>query len=82
MSRLGSLIRVGLKSNFGLAVLRHRLLVEKKDRWLVPLIGLAVVGLLPALYGYVLGLKLAFTVLQPLGQERAILTLGILAGQL
>ncbi|MBN2206952.1 MAG: hypothetical protein JW742_06090, partial [Candidatus Aminicenantes bacterium] len=29
-----------------------------------------------------LGLKLAFTVLQPLGQERAILTLGILAGQL
>jgi hypothetical protein len=56
MNRLGSLIRVGLKSNFGLAVLRHRLLVEKKDRWLVPLIGLAVLGSLPALYGYVLGL--------------------------
>lgn len=82
MSRLGSLIRVGLKANFGLAVLRYRLFVEKKDRWLVPLVGLAVLGILPALYGYVLGLRFTYAVLQPLGQERAILTLGVLAGQL
>jgi len=81
MSRLGSLIRVGLKANFGLAVLRYRLLKEKKDRWLVPLVGLAVISVLPALYGYVLGIKFIYVVLQPLGQERAILTLGFLAGQ-
>ena len=81
MSQLGSLIRVGLKVNFGLAVLRHRLFKEKKDLWLVPLVGLAVLGVLPALYGIILFLKFLFVTLQPLGQERALLTLGILAGQ-
>jgi ABC-2 type transport system permease protein len=82
MSQLSALIRVGLKSNFGLALLRYRLFKEKKDRWLVPLIGLAVAGVLPALYGFILVLRLAFSALQPLGQERALLSLGVLVGQL
>ncbi|HDT12732.1 MAG TPA: hypothetical protein ENO03_00090, partial [Candidatus Aminicenantes bacterium] len=31
-----TVVRAGLRSNFGLAVLKHRLVKEKKDRWLVP----------------------------------------------
>jgi len=85
MSRLGRLatvIRAGLRSNFGLATLKHRLFKEKKDRWLVPLFGLAAVGVLPTLYGIVLLIENAYLLLKPMGQERALLTLGLLAGQL
>ncbi len=83
--RLGLLltvIRAGLRSNFGLAVLKHRLLKEKKDRWLVPVFALAAVGVLPTLYGVVLLIKHAYLLLAPMGQERALLSLGVLAGQL
>ena len=59
MNRLVPLLRAGLRSNFGLSVARHRLLVEKKDRWLVPVFGVAALGLLPLIYG------LAFMILQP-----------------
>jgi len=82
MSKVATVIRAGLRSNFGLATLKHRLFKEKKDRWLVPLIGLAALGVLPTLYGIVLLIKAAYLMLQPMGQERAILTLGLLAGQL
>lgn len=82
MSRLATVIRAGLRSNFGLATLKHRLFKEKKDRWLVPVFALAAVGVLPTLYGLVLLIKGAYLLLQPMGQERALLTLGVLAGQL
>ena len=82
MSKLTTVIRAGLRSNFGLATLKHRLFKEKKDRWLVPLFGLAALGILPTLYGVVLLIENAFLILKPMGQERAILTLGFLAGQL
>lgn len=78
--KLLTVIRAGLRSNFGLAVLKHRLLVEKKDRWLVPLIGLAVAGTGPMFYGIVLLIENVFLVLKPMGQERALLSFGILAG--
>jgi hypothetical protein len=57
MRRFLALLRAGLKSNFGLSVLRHRLLRQKKDLWMVPLIGLAVVSLAPVMYYYVGFLK-------------------------
>jgi ABC-2 type transport system permease protein len=82
MSKVATVIRAGLRSNFGLAILKHRLFKEKKDRWLVPLIGLAAVGVLPTLYGIVLLIQNAYLLLRPMGQERALLTLGLLAGQL
>jgi len=84
MSRLDKLvtvIRAGLRSNFGLAILKHRLFKEKKDRWLVPVFALAAVGVLPMLYGVVLLVKAAYLMLAPMGQERALLSLGFLAGQ-
>jgi len=80
-AQLKTTVRAGLKANFGLSVLRHRLFREKKDRWLVPVVGLAVAGVLPALYGWVLVIKGMYEVLAPMGQERALLSLGILAGQ-
>ncbi len=79
--KLGSVIRAGLRSNFGLAILKHRLLVEKKDRWLVPLIGLAALGVVPMFYGIVLLIENVYFVLKPMGQERLLLSFGILAGQ-
>jgi ABC-2 type transport system permease protein len=77
-----TVIRAGLRSNFGLAVLKHRLLKEKKDRWLVPLIGLAALGVVPMFYGIVLLIQNLYVVLKPMGQERALLSFGILAGQI
>jgi ABC-2 type transport system permease protein len=81
MKKLLTLIRAGLKSNFGLALLRHRLFKEKKDRWMVPLFAVAFAGVLPSLYGLVLFIKNIYLALKPLGQERALLTMGILSGQ-
>ncbi|MCX6573840.1 MAG: hypothetical protein NTX99_07580, partial [Candidatus Aminicenantes bacterium] len=80
--KLGSVIRAGLRSNFGLAILKHRLLKEKKDRWLVPLIGLAALGVVPMFYGIVLLIENVYLVLKPMGQERLLLSFGILAGQI
>ena len=82
MSRLPTLIRAGLRSNFGLSVLRHRIFKEKKDRWLVPLFGFAALAVLPSIYGLILLIQNIYLALKPLGQERALLTLGIMAGQL
>jgi ABC-2 type transport system permease protein len=77
-----TVIRAGLRSNFGLATLKHRLLKEKKDRWLVPLVGVAAIGVVPMFYGIVLLIENVYLVLKPMGQERALLSFGILAGQL
>jgi ABC-2 type transport system permease protein len=82
LRKLGSVIRAGLRANFGLAILKHRLLVEKKDRWLVPLMGLAALGVAPMFYGIVLLIENIYLVLKPMGQERALLSFGILAGQI
>jgi len=81
MRRLASLVRVGLKSNFGLSLLHYRLFKEKKDRWLIPLVALAAVGLVPMLYYLVRLLIFLYGILLPLGQQQAILTFGVLAGQ-
>lgn len=77
-----TVIRAGLRSNFGLAVIKHRLLKEKKDRWLVPLIGVAALGVVPMFYGIVLLIQNLYFVLKPMGQERALLAFGLLAGQI
>jgi ABC-2 type transport system permease protein len=82
MSKFGALLRAGLKSNFGLSLLRHRVLKQKKDIWVVPLVALGVVGLAPVLYYYLELVEFIYRLLEPLGQQSAILTLGILAGQL
>jgi ABC-2 type transport system permease protein len=82
MKRTLALLRVALRSNFGLTLVRYRLLVEKRDRWMVPLILLGVAGFVPLVLTYVQFLKLMFNALQPAGQETTVLTLAILAGQL
>jgi ABC-2 type transport system permease protein len=81
VSRQLSLLRAGLRSNFGLSVALHRLFVEKKDRWYIPLFGAAAVGILPTLYAYVLLIRSFYGFLQTMGQERVLLAYGILFGQ-
>jgi ABC-2 type transport system permease protein len=82
MSKLGALVRAGLKSNFGMTILYHRLFREKKDRWFVPLIGFSLLGAFPMLYGLVHFINDMYSILKPMGQEHAILALGLLAGQI
>ncbi|OGD17759.1 MAG: hypothetical protein A2W03_11840 [Candidatus Aminicenantes bacterium RBG_16_63_16] len=82
MRRFLALLEAGLKSNFGLSVLRHRLLRQKKDLWMVPLVALAAVSAAPLLYYYFTLLKSLYNLLAPIGQQAALLTFGLLAGQL
>jgi len=82
VSKLATVVRAGLRSNFGLATIKYRIFKEKKDRWLVPLFGLAALGVVPMFYGIVLLIQNVYYVLRPMGQERALLSFGILAGQL
>lgn len=82
LRKLATVIRAGLRSNFGLALLKHRLFVEKKDRWLAALIGAAALGVVPMFYGIVLLIENIYFLLKPMGQERALLSTGLLAGQL
>ncbi len=82
MKRLLALVRADLRSNFGLSLVRHRLFVEKKDRWLVPVVVLGIAGALPALYGLVLFTRAIYLALEPLGQQRTLLVLAVMLGQL
>jgi ABC-2 type transport system permease protein len=82
MRRFLALLRAGLKSNFALSVLRYRLVRQKKDLWMVPVVVLAVISLAPILYYYLRLLKFIYNLLAPLGQQSALLTFGLMAGQL
>ena len=82
MSRTVALLRAGPEVQ--LRPLRHPPpAVRRKEGPLVhpPLRGLAALGILPTLYGYVLLIKSLYGFLQPLGQERVLLAYGILLGQ-
>ncbi|MDD8025117.1 MAG: hypothetical protein PHI34_01295 [Acidobacteriota bacterium] len=82
MKRLAVLVRTALRVNFCLSVLRPReLLKKRKDFWMVPLIGLGLLGLIPVLIYFLKGLRWIFNLLAPLGQQAAVLTFGLLAGQ-
>ena len=82
MKKLLRLVRVGLRVNFGLSLLRPRHLLEnKRDLWLVPLIGLGIAG--PGSRPLLLsqGIRFVYGLLTPMGQQGALLTFGLLAGQ-
>lgn len=81
MKRFLALLRAGLKSNFGLSLLRDRLLRQKKDIWMVPLVALAAVSLAPVLYYYLRLLRFVYNLLAPIGQQAALLTFALMAGQ-
>ena len=81
LAAFATLVRAGLKSNFGLSLIKHRLFVEKKNRRALLAVPLGLAAVAPVFYGAVLFLMRAYEVLAPMGQERAVLSLGILAGQ-
>jgi ABC-2 type transport system permease protein len=82
MSKLLALLRAGLKSNFGLSLVRYRILKQKKDLWLVPAVVLGIVGIGPLFYYYLKLIRSGYELLHPLQQHYALLTFGFLAGQL
>ncbi len=82
MSPTGALVKAALNSNFGWTILRHRIFVQRRDLWLVALIFLGVVGFIPILVLYVRLVGDAYDLFKSIGQEKALLTLALLAGQL
>ncbi len=81
MTKLGALVRAGLRANFGLAVFFHRIFKEKKDRWIIPIFAFSLLGLIPMLYGFIGFIGHAYSLLKPLGQEGALAAMGIVGGQ-
>ena len=82
MKNFFRLVRVGLRVNFGLSLLRPKALLEnKRDFWLIVLILVGIAGLSPVLLYYLKGIRFLYGLLAPLGQQAALLTLAILAGQ-
>lgn len=82
MRKFFRLVRVGLRVNFSLSLLRPKhLLQNKRDYWLIPLILLGLAGLFPVLLYYLKGIRFMYGLLAPLGQQAALLTFAILMGQ-
>jgi ABC-2 type transport system permease protein len=82
MSKFLRLVRVGLRVNFGLSVLRPKyILRNRRDYWLFPLILIGLAGLAPLLFYYLKGIRFMYGLLAPLGQQAALLTFAILMGQ-
>ncbi len=82
MSPTGALVKAALNSNFGWTILRHRIFVQRRDLWMVPLIFLAVAGFVPILVLYIRLVGDSYDLFKSIGQEKALLTLALLAGQL
>lgn len=82
MRRFRALLGAGLRQNFALALIRHRIFRERRDLWLAALFSIALLGVIPVIVLYFKVLGLVFSILQAQGQETALLTLAILAGQL
>jgi ABC-2 type transport system permease protein len=82
MSKLASLIRAELRSNFGLSVLRYKIVKERKDLWRVLVFVLAAASLTPMFIGIVALIENLYRALQPTGQQGLVLTIGILVSQL
>ena len=81
MRRYFVLFRTALRVNFGLSVLKPRqILARRRDLWMLPLFGLGIVGAGTAVYYYLKGAAWVFRLLQPLGQESAMLTFALVMG--
>ena len=65
MKKIFRLVRVGLRVNFGLSLLRPKHLLEnKRDLWLIPLIVLGSAGLAPGpLSIYLKGIRFMYGLL-------------------
>jgi ABC-2 type transport system permease protein len=82
MSPTAALVKAALNSNFGWSILRHRFFVQRRDLWMIPLIILGLAGFVPVLVLYVRLIAGGYDLLKAIGQESALLTLAVLAGQL
>jgi ABC-2 type transport system permease protein len=82
MSTLARLVRVSLRVNFSLSLLRPKYLLRKKhDLWMIPMIGLGGLGIGVMLVLYIKLIRLAYNALAPSGQASVLLTFAVLLGQ-
>ena len=82
MRQVRALLRVDLKTAFALSLLWRFFRMERKNRRYLPLAGLFLLALIPLLITYLMLIEGVFRILQPLGQESALLTLAVIAGQM
>ena len=82
MRPIWALLRVDLKTAFSLSLLWRQFRMEKKYRRYLPLVGLLLLALVPLLISYLMLTEQAFRILQPMGQESALLVLAVIVGQM
>lgn len=82
MSRLGALVDIGLKNNFSLARFWRQIKYDQR-RWRAVSLGtLVAVGITPLVYSYVLMIRSMYALLHAIGQESALVILGVITGQM
>jgi ABC-2 type transport system permease protein len=82
MSSLGALVGIGLKNNFSL-VRFWRQIKYNQRRWRTVWLGaLIAVGLSPLIYSYILMIRSMYMLLHSIGQESALVILGVITGQM
>ena len=55
MRRFLALLGAGLRQNFGLALLKHKVLKQRRDLWLVLLCAAGLLGIIPVIVLYLQG---------------------------
>ena len=82
MKRVRALIKVDLKTSFSLSLLWRFFRKERKNWKYLPLAGLVLLALIPLVIAYLMLIEAVFRILQPIGQESALLTLAVIIGQM
>ena len=82
MSRLWALVRVDLKNHFAFASIWWQIRHDR-NRWRTLAIALLViVAMVPLLYAFILFINSLYAILHAVGQESALIVMGVIAGQM
>jgi ABC-2 type transport system permease protein len=82
MSRLWALVRVDLKNHFAFASISWQIRHDR-NRWRTLAIALLVtVAMVPLMYAFILFINSLYAILNAVGQESALVVMGVIAGQM
>ena len=82
MSRLWSLVRVDIKNHFAFAALWWQIR-HNRNRWrTLAIVLLVTVAMLPLMYAFFLFINSLYAILHAVGQESALIVMGVIAGQM
>jgi ABC-2 type transport system permease protein len=81
MSALRPLVGLELKTNFSLASLLWHIRHDRNRLRTLGIVALVAIGLAPMVIAFALGIKSIYGALHAIGQESALIVLGVIAGQ-